>query len=343
MNPERSLRPEVSGAMVPESAPVFEASKNSQEPVPGELQPESTEALGVMSVESVLREERIDVSAAKDLAREKVNRVFWAAEKYGQFTPAVVSAIVHRSEPSVEVIYPTAAQIKEGSFGARFISGFLGFFSSSWAERFDRYIERKSRQKVSYAARQTTQTLDAISGVKSPKAQFVREITSIHGALNHQQLHERLPQLINELATSGKQSEDDDYPLLRSLARLPGVAGRLVGRKRTVRALTPEIIQGVERFLDQRGVKVESVLVPEYKSFTRQLAQRFTPRKLEKLPGRIEKMLTDSYLLLPEDGERFRKSFEALCQNILIRNLHGEDGRTLTKTLLQEIKNTLAK
>lgn len=308
-------------------------------PLSTELNPEHVETLGELSIEKVLNEENIDVNAFQEIARVNVNHAYHAAEKYGNFAPSLASAVMHYGHKTPEAIYPTAAQIKQESFGARLISGFLGFFSSRWANRFDNYLERKARQRISAIAQSTNRTIEIIGNMEAPKKQFVQDIAHLHTLLAQNPSRNRMPELVYELSSSA--DENESYPLLKKIMKLPAVSERLINRRRLLRAFTPEIIRGIEQFLKSHGVKAESTATADNNSLTRRLAKRFVPTRVNDLPDRIERILSNAYGVLPENGERFKRSLNKLCETIIANNHNGKSGSEITKNIVREINNLL--
>ena len=310
-----------------------------------------------ISILELMREVQIDETSTAQLAnqaRSQVNLAFHKAEVYGQFMPAVASAIAHQNEPALEPIYPTAAQIKEQSRGARLVSGFLGFFSSRWAERFDGYLERKARQKLARMAHQSSETINTIGEVERPKEQFVDELALLYqNSLQHPSLREGLLQTVQDIANDqtegGPQKERRPLSLLSKLNQLSGLTRRLATRSAylrpglvsSVRTAAPEIMQGIERFLKQQSVEVPPLQSSEKSTLARRLVQRFSPHTLDKLPQQIESALTSVYNVLPADGQRFKDGVYELCKAITVRAKQGESSKALTQKILQEAQELL--
>ncbi|HEV2403695.1 MAG TPA: hypothetical protein VGS08_05865 [Candidatus Saccharimonadales bacterium] len=304
------------------------------------------EMLGGLAIQELLEGNGINPEAAqsltRDLARKEVYRAYRAAAQYAEFTPSVATAIAHYDTPSLRVVYPTAQQIKEQRFGARLVSGFLGFFSSNWSQRFDSYLERRGRQAVTSVAQQTTRTIKAIGEMETPKSGFVKDVSSIHADIRSS--YSNLPNILDKLSGLSIHSDeephedkDKDYPTLSKLAKLSGVSNRLALRKRTVRSFAPEINKGIEQFLSKQGVEVPETPEQPLNTLTRRLAKRFVPKRVERIPSQVEDMLTNIYGVLPESGMKFRSSFYDLCRHIGQRHEQGESGTSLTKKLLREI------
>lgn len=331
-------------------AALQEADNNPPQP------PEaSAESLGLLSLQEV----KIDLEAAKAWIGESARADLEAkAERWGEFTPVVAEAIVHQQEakPAAEFKGPTAEQVKQGSFGARVVSRFLDFLSPNLRVRFDRYIEGKARRKVMGIARRITAPINAIGSVAAPKKQFVGELEALYNRLattDHEdkrdQPQEKLPALIRRMYEvshprdsqyfGGHWYKPQQYPLLGKLLpifRAPSyeMSEQRVGR---IRAVSPEIIKGVEQFLKKHGADIGSAQFTPYRSVTRKIVQRIAPQMLEHLPDRVEATLTRVYDTLPEDGHEFAESVYALCKKVAYLGRQGEDGKKLAQDLLRSL------
>lgn len=294
------------------------------------------EVLGSLTINEILRQEDIDPKAASVLTEKRHAAIIEsldAAEQYAQYAPIVASAIVQQYEPTTETAYPTAAEIREQSFGAQLVSSFLGFFSDEWADRFDRYLERKARQKILNVAQSAVRKVEVVGDIAKPKVQFVSEVSSMQQDIRSgSSVYEQLSRITEHASLSNE--DDGDTPLL----------GRLVGqtklpawlwRRRTLRAFAPEIILGIEQFLRGQGVEIESSQQNEPESFMRRATKRFAPRVISGIPQRVETTLNNVYRVLPEDGIRFRNSFRALAKKVSDAE---NNGREQALDLLEEMR-----
>ncbi len=309
-------------------------------------QKQSADEFGELSLRKTIE---IDWDAADRLAAPAGPRIYAGISRirrYGEFSPSVASALLQRYEPETEVIAPTAEQIKEQSWALRAVSGFLGFFSSKWAERFDRYLERKARGRIRSVAGQAADMIDLIGSIPAPKAQFLGEVQSAYHVLQQAKSPEDLlPQLLERIANTGhaqqtKEKDEDgrkQYPVLYRLLPFTRRAAVGIDNKRTIRAAAPELAQGIKQFLEKQGKEVGTVQFAPFRSRTRRIIQRFAGKRLEGLPAQIEAALTDIYGVLPENGHKFTKSVQAVCKGVVHLSRAGHDGRKITDALLKDL------
>lgn len=304
------------------------------------------EKLGTISVSEIMEENHIDPEAAAYMARNKIGLAYATAQKYGSFAPDLANEIAHRLDAEHPVRYPSAAEIKQRYWGARVVSGTLRLFSSRLAARFDKYIEKKARHKIVRAGQAVGKIMDILSSAPQPKEQFINEIAEMHSAISNSddpyaEMQQTLRRMSNleEFSTSQVTEEEREraYPLLDSLTRLPGVRVRLSDRKRSVQAFAPEVIQGIEQFLQKHGLNVNPASINKQPTLKRKLAQIVMPKTTSLIADKVERMLTNTYGLLPENSTHFRINLYRLCRQLVERSKQGESGRQLAINLVREV------
>lgn len=316
-------------------------------------QPYETEE-PLLNLSEVLQSNQIEEDTAVKLAqsaREKVARAFGMADAYGEFTPAVASAIAHHSDPQVRRIYPTAAQIKEHKPLARLTHKFLNFFSPKLGARFDRFLERKAAKKITRIAERTTSIIDTFSHMTSPKEQFVAELERMYTTTRVNEGGQR--EFIRELTATGynnwiqqPRQGAGKYKLLGKLMNLGRIDLEVGGRATKLHAAAPEIVQGIERFLKRFNPDTPAPSKQSKPTLERRLAERYAPNKLSilpRLPGLVDSQLIDIYNMLPVDGHRFSQQIYQICKKITERSHQGESGQDITRKLIQEMKSILYK
>jgi hypothetical protein len=312
---------------------------------------DAREPLGSLSLhESV---EELDWTAVEEVAEPYKGYATRQADRVGTYVPAVAGAIAHEQDPSFAYTGPTATQIKQENVGARLISGFLGFFSPSWAARFDGYLERKARGKVQQVAQRAVAPLRAIATVETPRQQFVSEVADIYRRLSEKDesnkeddpAEDRLPRLIRRIDGSETPVQTtrehwftaDRYPLLGKLLPALRLPMRSIQGERTIRAASPEIMKGVEQFLHTHGAEVASAQFAPFRSLTRKIIRLFAPKRLARVPDEVEAVLTQVYDILPEDGRKFTESVYALCKKVSTLAETGIDGKVITNQLIKSL------
>ncbi len=310
----------------------------------------TAEPLGSISLRETLK---VDWGTVEKVAEPYKWGALNLAERWGTYTPAVAGAIVKAKEPTYEYIGPTAAQIKEEHLGPRLISGFLSFLSPSWGARFDSYLERRARQRIERVAYMAVKPLDVIESVDNPKIQFVNELKDMYERAQTQDTEDtedleggtedKVPELMRRVAGWPHSHEEtkkasERYPLLgRLLPTLGARNSHILEKRRTVRAVSPEIMKGVERFLKTRDASVRAAQFEPFRSLTRRVILRVAPGRLAKVPGEVETMLTHMYEILPADGKKFTESVYALCEKVSDLAREGVDGQAITKALLKDL------
>jgi hypothetical protein len=311
------------------------------------------ETLGTLSVKEAINLDwqTIEETTKAESAKKAKNTILAKATKYGSYTPSVAEAITSHYDETVEFVGPSAAQIKQENVMYRAISGFLGFFSDSWASSFDAFLERQARQKIINVARRVTAPLDVIASVPNPKEQFVDEVHRLYQHLqgeatpSQQGPEERLYHVARQMSEYSVQQPgaeavpEEDYPLLgKALPKAGYRPARSFEKLRAIRAATPEIMQGMARFLTSQGVEVVSPELQPFRSATRRIMQRFFPKKMARLPDEVDHALQRVYRSLPEDGARFTESIKILCRRITQLSHQGVEGKTITQALLKDMR-----
>jgi len=286
------------------------------------------------SVEHFLHEQNIDpnpgLSEVRRLerARGRVDEALRVTNLHKAFIPAVTASIAQHSQPSTTVHYPTIEEIKAQYGDVRLASSVLNWGIFGWlglGDLFDSWAERKARQGIMRIAERTTRFVDAVGGVRTPKDQFLEEVARLHAELaNSDKPHKTLPRFLQGLVygrdprnQEQAKKDEDSYPYMRELIAVSGLRHQVTGNRTRVRAATPEIIQGIEQFLEQHGRSPDGTIqIPHHRSLVRKLAEKFSSGKLQDAPRQIEMLLTSVYNALPEDGERFKRNFYAFCAKI---------------------------
>lgn len=352
----------------PNQAPVLERPEFTPPIGPEDAFPPPAEFQGHASREqladqlgsfSIVEATGTDHEAAQLVVEQARTRVRYTLERQDQrldrlspFVPSVAGAIAQHSDPSVEFATPSAAQIKQESFLARTASRFLEWFGLG--ERFDAYLERTARQRIVRVAQRVTAPLDVIGSIDNPRARFLSEIRDMHQYLQRKDEtgetgkpvppEKKIPLLVRQIAElrSPHVSKEtpvspDHHAMLGRLLPSLSVPLHIAERQRTLKATSPEIMRGIEQFLNKHGSQVTAIEFAPFRSLTRRVIQKFASQRLSRLPNEIETALTQAYEVLPENGQKFAKSVYTLAGNVAELAKHGVDGRTITKALLKDL------
>lgn len=308
-----------------------------------------------------------------DAARRAVYRAYDNAA----FIPAFAGAVAQAQEPSVNVVWPTADQIKEERFDARLVSGvceIFDFFTGGLfgaAERFDHFIEQQAREQIQRYARPVVRTVQTIGQYSAPRTEFVSQVAAIYGQLVNPREDSdalspamRLWDMAKQFEFShyarytsegdSKESQPkrvkrraetrEQYPLvsllLDSLSSFPPYATTFAARV-GIKQASPELLAGIADFLRAQGQEVAPAPGAEPGSWQRRALERFAGKRLELLPDDTAAALQRIYELLPEDGRRFKHEVVALCRSIHDAG-QDEDGRSILDKLLGQFKDKFA-
>lgn len=282
------------------------------------------------------------------------------AYDYREFLPALGGAIAQEEDPSTEVSWPTADQIKdtEGILPGPLV-GIMNILPSGLSRRVDALIEHQAQSRIRGIAQVVAQPLQAIGRFDTPRTEFLDELTRLHEALvqpanraeHGKQTAVRLRSFMGQFnlwhfsaGTKGREPEDpslhhEQYPLLyNTLGSLPGGRlglGTLMRGHLGVRAATPEIIRGLESFLRDQGVNIPTSEASAPPSLLRTALNKYAPRLLAGIPGRVESALLQVYDLLPENGKDFKEEVLAFC-----RKLNERGKRTVVSAADRGYANT---
>lgn len=100
--------------------------------------------------------------------------------------PMVASVIANRSNPEVQIMYPTDEQVKAMRPSLGVVSALIGRFSAKWQGGFDRFLERQGANKVMGAAKQAFGIVDVLEGIhyEQPRKNFVNGIEVLYTDLS---------------------------------------------------------------------------------------------------------------------------------------------------------------
>lgn len=273
--------------------------------------------------------------------------------------PNVASAVANRADPAVEFVAPTLEQVKSASLGARIISEILNLPVIRWlgfGKMFDDYIVDVATRKIKRSARRVVTFIESMSSIKRPKEQFMDELIALYEQIRASSSAPKRDrnQLTNiVLAVYGRRSlngrgqswyDPSDYPLVSgTLAKAlpaPTIAHESGSLQRAaVRVATPEIIKGIEIFLNRHGRRVEPIVDTHKPILTRRAAEKFnyTRNKLESVIGRVVESLEDAHAALPENGETFAQSVVGLSKKIVELFMQGHSGQEIADKLRKDV------
>jgi hypothetical protein len=205
----------------------------------------------------------------------------------------------------------------------------------------DATLEKHARRRVDRTSEGVTKLVQTIGRTPSPKEAFLGDITTIFAFANDERSPKRVAQVIS--AASSVQRVDPPHstfeigpgmfnkarnlfegqelpfvrPMLSALFQTaPKLRGAILSSalfRTRVKIATPEIMQGVRAFLQAHGREADEVRVSNSRIrdflMTRDVPylSSMTRKRLSTVAGQVEKILTDVYDLLPEDGKRFEE------------------------------------
>lgn len=355
-----------------EFKPAFTPDSEVGRPAP--VAPETaTRSVGKFAL-GELHEElpQVEWKVVEKLVRRPRERMgLFRQEMIEDFAPLAVtklaSAIAHKADPDIPFTPPTIEQVKESNSLISFVSYILhslpfglgdalgGWFDSMFVRRTSKFISREASRLLGL--------IDALKSVKKPKKQFVDELEAFYEHIKSriEESGDSKNGLVNTVrAVYGRQDvgkdqqpqswyDPSEYPLTSEvLVRLlptPEVAKGaainkpVLSQRALVRFVTPEIMRGVEVFLQGQGREVESIQYGSNPSLPRRAAEKFsyTRNKLESVVGLVTTTLQDAHNALPEDGESFVSGVVDLSKKIVKLMDLGHTGQEIVDKLRKDI------
>ncbi len=257
--------------------------------------------------------------------------------------PIIASIVANHRNPDIEIMHPTAEQVKGMKPWLNDVSWIIGKFSRRWQENFDRYIERKGDQAISDVGITTIKILDAIERTgNSPKKDFVAELEKLYRMLATPRYEENLfgqvevpieQRIDNALDGMGFVSRggygiefnSDDYPLISTLISVyfPNDSAEI----EYASVAAAELMEGLEAFLWKNGAK-SLPKAPEQgfdflnlSSYIR-MAVSLTGT-LERVKKKVPEMLQLTTNLLPRSGPELSDRMYRLAENIVFLKQQG--------------------
>lgn len=308
-------------------------------PAQGHETPSVREVIGALSLRDEVAFSWHTVERLADANPDRARELVAQAYQYREFVPAVAGALVREEEPATEVAWPTAQQVKAHALPG-IVGGIIDHLPGGLGTYVDGILEHKARERVERIAEMVARPFRAITRFESPRAELLDELQRLHDAIvrsegpNAHPAHmaRELRQFLGQfniwnLAGGDEQHQArnpslhrEQYPLvdgvLRSISQVNLRTGLLLRGHLGVRVAAPEIVQGLEGFLQAHGIEVAPAAVEQRGTLLRRVVGRFAPRVLSRVPAQVEAALQQAYELLPENGHRFRDEVLALCRKV---------------------------
>jgi hypothetical protein len=302
----------------------------------------------------------IDWGAAKELAKPAAeHKLGMLLGEYKTFVPAFASALSGRRKGEPEGILVEVGQVREYVRERHPIVGFISdAVRAVWpwlADKIDGFFVRFARKKVQEKAGYVDGILQRISKVGDVKGQFVDEVETIYRLLVDRDLsyvdedkrinfggyRNRLFDVLKDIHSDGRW----DIGLRRRMEKTPltGLAGSFMRDpyeqgKLKLRAVTPEIVSGLESFLRSHGR--EDAVVSEHNAgdtLTHRAASRFAGKQLEQVASRVSATLETVYRALPASGQDFVNDVYGLCDQITKLASGGHSAQDIVDNIFKDI------
>lgn len=296
---------------------------------------ESLEELG-MAI-SRLTGTRIDLTALKPPSDVRA------------FLPAVASVIANRRNPEIPVEMPTWDQLQEIKPFLATLHRWVGFFSAEAAQGLEKYAERTAKRQIQSAAEKAIDVIEFIGSIKNPKLEFLWEMTVLYGHLHARQnyqnsseevpIEEKFASFIVDLRWAQKHPETykdtsywlntRDFPLL---LKIPEKFGISLGSKSAddMGVAGSEFMQGLEKFLRQKGVTDLGRAPQPHQSTKRMLAEQFASEDLNRV-RHLPDVLSQIYEALPTSGEELKNKIYEIIENICVLHQRGHSSGEIVK------------
>lgn len=265
--------------------------------------------------------------------------------------PMVASVIANRRNSDIPVVLPTQAEVKAMKPWLATIERFIGRFSQNWARKFEGYVEKKGQQVVLDIGSRISNVAEQVEGIKSPRQQFIKELTNLYNYLAKPQYEEVLG--FSGYHNKEVEIEEKIWVLLSALRYIRGGGNHLFYTRDKYPLLTTilpiikfppdslpddqvtlagaEIMEAINIFLRQQGVtrlmavpKAREVNLLDVASWMRGIAETFFSGKLEKVKGDLPNVLTQVHDILPANGPQLSGKIYTIAKNICVLRAQGQ-------------------
>lgn len=282
----------------------------------------------------------------------------------------VASVIANKRNSEIPVILPTHADVEAMKPWLAKVDKFIaGFGSENWARKFRSYIEKKGGEAVRDMGMKVSSFADMVGSINNPREQFLKELTLVYQHLQKPEtrtastflffedeeiipIEDKICSFLGNLKyRAGNGVPEDEFSWLNDSEDFP-IITKLFPKLKfppasldtgTASIAGAELMQGIEIFLKQRGIKgigpapsSRELNLFDPGSWGRGLAEWFASEKLEKVKNGLPLLLTLAHKTLPANGPAFADKIYDIAENICILKEKGHAPEEIASNIFRK-------